>query len=81
MGLAGLFLRRLAKCLGCWGFAVDGDAALGQAVLEGFENFVVAAVEPLEVLDAGELVLELGRDVSRLEVDWQDGFFCSRRRS
>ena len=52
--------------------SVDGDAALGQAVLEDFENFVVAAVEPLEVLDAGELVLEFGRDVSRLEVDGQD---------
>ena len=73
---SGCFLWRLAKRLACvWG-ALDGDASLGQAVLEGFENCIAAAVEPLKVLDAGELVLELGRDVGRFEVDGQDGLFA-----
>ena len=69
VGFSGCFLWCFAKRLACAGLAVDGHAALGQAVLEGFENFIAASVEPLEVLDAGELVLELGRDVGRFEID------------
>ncbi len=76
VGFSGCFLWCFAKRLACAGLAVDGHAALGQAVLEGFENFIAASVEPLEVLDAGELVLELGRDVGWFEIDGQDGLFA-----
>ena len=68
--------------LALWGLAVGGNAAFGQAILEFLKNFIDAAVEPIEVLDAGELVLELGRDVGQFEVDGRSGWsFCFRIRS
>jgi hypothetical protein len=64
----------------CGGLAFDGDALFGQAVFECLENLIAFAIEPFEVLDAGEPVLALGWDVGRFELAGMDGLFCFRRR-